>query len=590
MAEDLKIIIGADTSQLSNELMAAENELRKLQSSLKRMSDVKDIEKTQTSIRYLQETIRDLNIEAGNAAKQMNGALKQGANQATTAMTNLGRVVQDAPYGFIGIANNINPLLESFQRLKAETGSSGNALKALASSFMGGAGIGLVVSLATSLLVTFGDKLFDTANSTENFKQKLEDLKAELKSVTSNLNDFISVAESALKLNDINIVARFSDKTEQGTLQRQAKFITISEELVKATDARAAAWQNYLGVIKGAFKTEEDFNEAQKAALDVYNETIKKENELIDAREYQAAVNRAAVQEEKRANAERLKINSDKIYKAWIKGYEKLQKWFKSNKFTDEIMPWGEQIDVQVPTFQFNTEELNQAMRQGLIKDIKAFKLPDELLNQIGGAIGLENLSLEGLKAFWKKYSDMFAEGAAKAKDEQTKILFDLQANMLFSITEGLALAIVNGAEGLKSVFQGLFTMFGDAVIQLGKNAVVFSTAFQKLREVLSAGKATLGIAAGLALIAIGTIIKAGVSKLTPKFATGTTFAPGGLALVGERGPEIVNIPRGGQVIPAGRTSQIMGGMESVQVYGVLRGQDIYFSNKKYGQTYGRAT
>lgn len=36
--------------------------------------------------------------------------------------------------------------------------------------------------------------------------------------------------------------------------------------------------------------------------------------------------------------------------------------------------------------------------------------------------------------------------------------------------------------------------------------------------------------------------------------ATGTNFAPGGPTLVGERGPEIVNLPRGSQVIPAHRS------------------------------------
>jgi hypothetical protein len=35
-----------------------------------------------------------------------------------------------------------------------------------------------------------------------------------------------------------------------------------------------------------------------------------------------------------------------------------------------------------------------------------------------------------------------------------------------------------------------------------------------------------------------------------PGFANGTTYAPGGMALVGERGPELVNLPRGSQVIP----------------------------------------
>ena len=38
-----------------------------------------------------------------------------------------------------------------------------------------------------------------------------------------------------------------------------------------------------------------------------------------------------------------------------------------------------------------------------------------------------------------------------------------------------------------------------------------------------------------------------------PGFATGTNFAPGGAAIVGERGPELVNLPRGSQVIPNNR-------------------------------------
>ena len=43
-----------------------------------------------------------------------------------------------------------------------------------------------------------------------------------------------------------------------------------------------------------------------------------------------------------------------------------------------------------------------------------------------------------------------------------------------------------------------------------------------------------------------------GLSNM-PGFAKGTDFAPGGAALVGERGPEIVNLPRGSQVIPNNR-------------------------------------
>ena len=40
------------------------------------------------------------------------------------------------------------------------------------------------------------------------------------------------------------------------------------------------------------------------------------------------------------------------------------------------------------------------------------------------------------------------------------------------------------------------------------------------------------------------------LGALIPGFATGTRNAPGGLAVVGERGPELVNLPKGSEVIP----------------------------------------
>ncbi len=45
------------------------------------------------------------------------------------------------------------------------------------------------------------------------------------------------------------------------------------------------------------------------------------------------------------------------------------------------------------------------------------------------------------------------------------------------------------------------------------------------------------------------------------KAANGTVNSPGGVTLVGERGPELVNLPRGSQVIPAHRTQNMMGGI-----------------------------
>jgi hypothetical protein len=73
-----------------------------------------------------------------------------GSNQAAFALTNLGRVAQDAPFGFIGIQNNLNPLLESFQQLRAQNTSLGATFKALGQSLIGPAGLGIALSLVTA--------------------------------------------------------------------------------------------------------------------------------------------------------------------------------------------------------------------------------------------------------------------------------------------------------------------------------------------------------------------------------------------------------------------------------------------------------
>jgi hypothetical protein len=87
---------------------------------------------------------------AASASAKLGGAVAQGTDRAAFALTNLGRVAQDAPFGFIGIQNNLNPLLESFQQLKQSTGTTGGALKALGQSLIGPAGLGLALSVVSA--------------------------------------------------------------------------------------------------------------------------------------------------------------------------------------------------------------------------------------------------------------------------------------------------------------------------------------------------------------------------------------------------------------------------------------------------------
>lgn len=591
MAEDVKIVIGADTSQLSAEMIAAENQLRKLQASLKKLSDVKDIEKTQQSIRYLKETITGLNAEAATAGKQLGGALKQGAGQATTAMTNLSRVVQDAPFGFMGVANNINPLLESFQRLKSETGSTGGALKALASSFMGGAGLGLAVSVATSLLVVFGDKLFATSKSATDFseanKKLAEGLQSAKESATATgfaLQSYVDIARNGnLPLEQRNVALKEANKIlgehgEKLTLtniatERATQLVNL---YTQALIAQGVAAKYNDRVAELIIKKQDTLNALNEQAIKIdqlKGQQLANANKLIQLRgrndevaAYQAV---SAADDVARAIDKQIEIQKElAIIEAEIT---------KQTKNATQAT-----LDM---TSAFGLMGYKAKETHGHIKKVKEEldkltykkgKLPlMDLLPKLNIPDKLEPLKLEivippisrrliDLEDDFYGFFEQMAEGAASIFAE--------------TLAQGMTIG---------SFFDGIFKMLGQGMVQLGKTFVALAISVNRIKESLLA-KPIIALAAGITLIAIGSAIQNAYKKQA--FAVGTTFAPGGMALVGERGPELVNIPRGGQVIPAGRTSQLMGGIESMQVYGVLRGQDIYFSNKKYGQTYGRAT
>jgi hypothetical protein len=67
-------------------------------------------------------------------------------------------------------------------------------------------------------------------------------------------------------------------------------------------------------------------------------------------------------------------------------------------------------------------------------------------------------------------------------------------------------------------------------------------------------------------------------------YASGTNFAPGGLSLVGERGPELVNLPRGSQVIPNGRQSM------RLELVSKVKGSDLALVLSRYQSQYESST
>lgn len=89
----------------------------------------------------------------------------------------------------------------------------------------------------------------------------------------------------------------------------------------------------------------------------------------------------------------------------------------------------------------------------------------------------------------------------------------------------------------------------------------------EKLRDVLKGILKDIVAIAARKLITepLGNFVSGLVSGF---FAEGTNYAPGGLAVVGEKGPELVNLPRGSQVIP----NDALGGLGGITINVDARG------------------
>ena len=136
-------------------------------------------------------------VIAQQATDKLANNMHAGFGRSTQTLQDMGRIIQDMPYGIMGIGNNIQPLVESFGRLKAETGSAGGAIQALITGIGGPAGLAMIgIPIVTSLAIVFAGPLM---KALAGAGESVDELKARLAGLAQYENLTLKISMSGVE-------------------------------------------------------------------------------------------------------------------------------------------------------------------------------------------------------------------------------------------------------------------------------------------------------------------------------------------------------------------------------------------------------
>jgi len=512
----------------------------------------------------------------GAAVPAITRPLTVGTNQAANALTNLGRVAQDAPFGFIGIQNNLNPLLESFQRLRVETGSNGAAFRALGQSLLGPAGLGIALSVVTSAITLYTMYQQKANKELSNAKKSATDYIDTLDGVSGAL--LKGTENGAKEIAQLNVLMNIYQNVNLPLKKRKEAY----EEIQRI-------YPDYFGNIKFEEKATNSLNgayialtasiissaKARALSEKIGSNATAEEETLNKIRNIDAAIQKSRKSDTSYAAA----LGGSKETQDLLEEQISLQKNFNNlkqedlrlqEKITDEVIagasipnnfasPGGKsdkKTTVKLKDLDLELPENPDKIFEDLFKKLSAINAPGALtvkapekikldgtkaqldLGDLVEVTGVEDL-IKSLKI--KEDFEKYFQVTKKALEDFLSLQGQAQiaSKSIGEVGTAIGESLANGSSVLAAIgtsllssFGGFLSQFGDLLIEYGVAALIKS---QLDAALLVPGA---GLIAGPAAIAAGIALKVAAGAIS-SFVSGqgkssgkggvTAFANGGI-------------------------------------------------------------
>jgi len=517
----LEVQIGADKTDFDKKIKEVEFDIKELSKiKLDRLKVGLDTTEINNQIKDAKNNLNQLKTTVKDTGEQIAGKFTKQVGNGSNTLTQFSRIAQDAPFGIIGIGNNITATAESFSYLKAQTGSTSGALKALASSIAGTGGILLGVSLLTTGLtllaqsgLTVGDVIDKITGKFDAFgqavkKSKEEGFKSAGKEIQS-LNELVAVAQNDNIAKKDRLIA--VDKLQN---QFSAYYGNLSKEkimygdLTKETNAAttallARAVAEKLGD-KAADKfierlnAQQKFNDSKKALNELEKKQAKDLANLQNVSAAQIAQIQARQRNEKTALINKTEDERQVLIKL-IKEYDKYGNVI--NKLNQTAAP----LDRTAP------------------KEPKAPKAPkktkfDFKETFIPGGIVQPNINFDSVLLQMNIIPDVIDENLKRSlllvqafSDDVSSLVSGSIVDTFNNLGNSIGQALATGGNVFQAIGQSLLQSLGNFLSDMGGLLIKYGT-LAVVKGKLDLAIATGGpvsIGAGIAAIAVGVALKA---------------------------------------------------------------------------------
>ena len=468
-------------------------------------------------------------------------------------------------------------------KFKAGLSSLGGALKANAAEAAVAAGAALV-AFGTASVKAFQETALESGKAADAIGISVEEA-SRLKEVAGDLGVDLGTVQGAMqKMNkaaadgviDVEGFGNAVVKTSDGTVDSYQSFINAATAIGAIEDPakRAKAAQETFGKSYGeiAELMEMDAKSLRKALDGVSNAKVIDDEDLRNAREFRDAIDQLKGKFEDLQNevgGALVPVLTD-----FIGQLEAIDATMRALPFVDgigDIIKWGgelqklfspfDELKGVIDLFGGETLELGENMAKLAIDQLAAEKAAKEL------ATTTSVLATDFADLDKKAY---LAEDAIRDAEDATRGLDDAYGTLIGTLDQQDAWANVQTAmwnyhadiDVTEQETRDYTRALGEMV--LGLEGVPEETKANLITQLQEGDIAT--VEAYLQTWALGVNVpvrfvgQGNVGFMKNARGTPPGGSPGGLTLVGEEGPELVNMPRGAHVTPAGETARLMSG------------------------------